>query len=417
MKTRPIRPSVGIIGGGVMGSALACFLARDHDIAPVVFERDPTYARASSALSASSIRQQFSNAVNIRLSQESLAFYRRIGEELAVSSDPPPRIGLVERGYLYLVPESGAGLLRSHHNLQRRMGADVTLLSPPALRERFPWLATDGIALGSLGQSGEGWFDGWSVLQAFRRKAIACGTRFVKTGVRRLVTGPAGLRSRQPSLAALGRGSAVTGVMLDDGTVQPFDHVVVAAGAWSAPLLAPLGIELPVRARKRDVFVFDAPAMLDRCPLVIDPSGLWFRPEGSTRGQASPSQRFLCGAPPRGEDLDDQPLESIDHGLFDEVLWPALAARVPAFESLRVTGAWAGYYEINTFDHNGLVGPWPGLEGLSLACGFSGHGMQQAPAAGRQLAAWIAAEGDSDLPSLDPGRILRGERLLELNVI
>jgi FAD-dependent oxidoreductase domain-containing protein 1 len=417
MTTKPVRPSVGIVGGGVMGAAVACFLARDHGISPVVFERDPTYARASSALSASSIRQQFSTAVNIRLSQESLAFYRRIGEELEVPNEPPPSIGLVERGYLYLVPQSGAGTLRAHHALQRRMGADVSLLAPPALAERFPWLSADGIALGSLGASGEGWFDGWSVLQAFRRKAIACGVRFVQAPVQRLVTGPPGLRRRRDLPARLGSGSAVTGVMLADGTLQPFDHVVLAAGAWSAALLAPLGIDLPVRARKRDVFVFDAPVQIDRSPLVIDPSGLWFRPEGTNRGQAQPAQRFLCGGPPCGIDADDLPLEAIDHKLFDDVLWPALAARVPAFEALRVTGAWAGYYELNTFDHNGLVGPWPGLEGLSMACGFSGHGMQQAPAVGRQLAAWIAAEGDSDLPTLDPGRILRAEPLLELNVI
>lgn len=392
-----------------MGAALACLLARDHALQPVVFERDASYTRASSALSASSIRQQFSTAVNVRLSQRSLAFYRRIGEELALPGEPAPDIGLVEHGYLYLVPESGVETLRRNHHIQRELGADVALLDRAALEQRYSWLDTADIALGSLGQSGEGWFDGWSVLQAFRRKAIACGARFVAAEVDSLVMAPRAT-------------DRIAGVRLADGSTATFDQVVLAAGAWSARLLAPLGIDLPVRARKRDVFVFDSPAQLDGCPLVIDPAGPWFRPEGRLRGTRADggggAQRFLCGAPPRGDDADDLPLDAVDHGLFEERLWPLLAARVPAFEALRPQGSWAGYYEMNTFDHNGLVGPWPGLRGLSMICGFSGHGMQQAPAAAGELARWIAGgAGGSDLPSLEPGRILRGEPLLELNVI
>jgi glycine/D-amino acid oxidase-like deaminating enzyme len=185
--------------------------------------------------------------------------------------------------------------------------------------------------------------------------------------------------------------------------------VVVTAGAWSAPLLAGV-LPLPVRPRKRDVFVFRSPAQLAHCPLLIDPSGFWFRPEGN---------RFLCGAPPRDSDPDEAPLEAIDHGLFDQWLWPRLAARVPAFESLRLERAWAGYYEMNTFDQNGLVGAVPGSEGLYLACGFSGHGMQQAPAVGRGLAELIATGryGTLDLAPLSPQRLLDGQPLREANVI
>ena len=371
-----------------MGAATACFLARDHGIAATVLERDPTYARASSALSASSIRQQFSTAVNIALSRESLLFYRRIGEELAVNGERPD-IGLVEGGYLYLTSDAGAPLMRELHALQRSEGADVALLDGPALRERFPWLCTDGIALGSLGLTGEGWFDGWSVLQAFRRKAIACGARFVHAEASAL----------EPHA-----------VVCREGRRFEADAIVLAAGAWSAALLKPLGIELPVRARKRDVFVVESPAVLPGFPLLIDTTGVWCRPEG--RG-------FICGAPPRSDDIDDAPLEHIDHALFDEHIWPALAARVPAFEALCVTRAWAGYYEMNLFDHNGLVGPLPGWPTLHLACGFSGHGMQQAPAVGRALAAHLAT-GRWTLPqiaALSPQRVWHDMPLLERNVI
>ena len=150
--------------------------------------------------------------------------------------------------------------------------------------------------------------------------------------------------------------------------------------------------------------------MLPHCPLVIDPSGVWFRPEG--RG-------FIAGAPPRGDDADEAPLDAIDYALFDELIWPVLAARVPAFEALRVRSAWAGYYEMNGFDHNGLAGALPGWRNVYTACGFSGHGMQHAPAVGSALAAMIAG-GHSDAPALDalsPQRLIDNRPLIERNVI
>jgi FAD-dependent oxidoreductase domain-containing protein 1 len=388
-----MHPSVVIVGGGVMGAATACFLARDHGVRAVVLERDPTYARASSALSASSIRQQFSTPVNIALSQWSVRFLRRLGDELAVG-DERPQIGLVEAGYLYLATAAGEGALRDSHAVQRAAGADVALLDPAALAARFPWLCTGDLALGSLGLSGEGWFDGPALMQAFRRKAIAGGARFVAAEACAFETA----------------GDRVIAVAVIDGRRFDAEAIVLAAGAWSAPLAAQLGVALPVSPKKRDVFVLDTPAVLPGCPLVIDPAGVWFRPEGSC---------FLCGMPPRDGDPDDAPLDRIDHGLFDAEIWPVLAARVPGFEALRVRSAWAGYYEMNAFDHNGLAGPLPGWRNVHAACGFSGHGMQQAPAVGSALAAAIAG-GTSDAPSIEalaPRRILDGRPLLERNVI
>ena len=381
-----------IVGGGVMGCASAFFLARDFGVRATVIERDPTYKRASSALSASSIRQQFSTEINIRLSQQSLAFLRRIGDELGVAGEHPA-IGLTEPGYLFLATAAGRATLFANHAIQTRLGADVALLEPAQLRQRFPWLAMDDLAAGSLGLSGEGWFDAYSVLQAFRRSAAALGVAFAKNEVRELAT----------------HGDSIVAV-LADGERYEADVVLIAAGAWSAPLTAQAGFELPVSARKRDVFVFESPARLPECPLVIDPSGFWFRPEG--RG-------YIAGAPPRGPDRDDVPLDDVDHGLFDEVIWPALAARVPEFEALRVTNAWAGYYEYNRFDQNGFLGYLPGNDRVAVVCGFSGHGMQHAPAIGRGVAELIAT-GDYrslDLSALSPARIVAGTPLVERNVI
>jgi glycine/D-amino acid oxidase-like deaminating enzyme len=407
-------PDVLIVGGGVMGAATACFLARDHGLSVTVLERDPLYRRASSALSASSIRQQFSTPVNIALSAWSVAFLRRLEDELSVEGEPPPAIGLVEPGYLYLATEGGAEVLADNHAVQRASGAEVALLSAHELRQRFPWLNVEGLVAGSLGLRGEGWFDGPALHQAFRRKAMACGARFVAAEVVGFETDRgledwAGQGSRE--------GCSVQAVITRDGQRFAGGAVLLAAGAWTAPLAAQLGADLPVSGKKRDVFVLDSPAApLAGCPLVIDPSGVWFRPEG--RG-------FIAGAPPRAVedggpgDPDEPPLDRVDHVLFDEVIWPALAHRVPGFEALRVRSAWAGYYEMNAFDHNGLAGSLPGWRNAFTACGFSGHGMQQAPAVGCALAASIAgARCDApDLGPLSPARVAQGRPLRERNVI
>jgi FAD-dependent oxidoreductase domain-containing protein 1 len=377
--------SIVIVGGGVMGCAAAYFLARDHGAANVlVLERDPSYRTASSALSASSIRLQFSTPLNIVLSQASLQLMRPWMDKLS----------FVEAGYLYLASSAGAAALEAQNAVQRAAGADVRLLDRAALHTQFPWLALDGIELGSWGARGEGWFDGPALHQCLRRGVQDFGVRFVQADAHAFDT----------------HSGRVRAVLDREGRRHAADAVLLAAGAWSAPLAAALDVDLPVRARKRDVFVLDSPAALPGCPLLIDPSGVWLRPEG--RG-------YLAGAPPRGDDVDDAPLDAIDHAQFDEQLWPVLAARIPTFEALRMRSAWAGYYEMNTFDHNGWVGALPDASNAFTACGFSGHGMQHALPVGRGIASFIARGtwGDIDLTPLSPQRLARNEQLLEANVI
>jgi glycine/D-amino acid oxidase-like deaminating enzyme len=388
---------VVVVGGGVIGSAIACFTLQETSFCGrvTVIERDPSYAKASSALSASSIRQQFGTAINVAISGYGIAFLREAAERLAVD-DERPALGLVEPGYLYLAAtDDGAATLRGNHRVQLAQGADIALLGPEALRARFPWLAVDDVTLGALGASGEGWFDGYSLLQAFRRKARSLGATYV-------------------AAEACGfdrTGERIDAVALTDGSRIDGDVFVDAAGPWAAAVAHWAGVDLPVRARRRSVFAFTCPTSLPACPLVIDPSGLWFRPEG--RGL------FICGiSPDASNDPDDAPL-TVEHALFDDVLWPLLAARVPAFEALRVTGSWAGYYEVNTFDHNGIVGFHPVIRNLVLANGFSGHGMQQSPAVGRGVAELLVhgRYRTLDLSPLAYERILSGAPLVENNVI
>ena len=387
---------VVIVGGGVIGSAIACFTLDDPGFrgTVTVVERDPGYARASSALSASSIRQQFSTAVNIRIGQFGIEFLRRVGEHLAVDGDPP-QIGLVEPGYLYLASMQRAPILESNHALQREHGVDVALLEPAALRRRFPWLSTDGVALGSLGLSGEGWFDGYSLMQAFRRKARSRGATYVHAEGRAFDV----------------EDTRIVALRLADGARIRGDAFVNAAGPWASGVASWLGIDLPVRARRRCVFTFSCPTAIERCPLVIDTSGVWFRPEGH--------HQFICGVSPGAADDPDEPPLDVEHALFEDVLWPALAARVPAFEALRPLRAWAGYYEMNTFDQNGIVGAHPRWSNFYFANGFSGHGLQQAPAVGRAVAELLVHDRyrTLDLSVLGFERIAQRKPIVELNVI
>jgi FAD-dependent oxidoreductase domain-containing protein 1 len=376
---------VVVIGGGAMGGAVAAATLGDPAFTGTVtvVERDPTFRRASSALSAASIRQQFSTPENIQLSRYSFGWLREAD------------VGLQERGYLYLATDAGAQVLETNVDVQRGEGADVELLPPSRLAARFPWLSIDGVTLASLGRSGEGWFDGYALVQVLRARARDLGADLVTGEVVELEV----------------VGDSVAAVVLADGPRIECDVVVDAAGPWAREVAAMAGIDLPVEARRRSVFVFDVASdpPVD-CPLVIDTSGAWFRPEGGS---------FIAGiAPPAAEDLADLPLE-VDRDQFDRQLWPALAARVPAFDAIRVTNAWAGYYEVNTFDHNAIIGPHPVMANLLFANGFSGHGIQQAPAVGRAISELIVhgAYRTLDLSIFAFDRIASGRPVVERNVI
>jgi FAD-dependent oxidoreductase domain-containing protein 1 len=387
------RADIAIVGGGIMGSALAYWLTRlEPGVSVVVIERDPGYATASSALSAASIRQQFTTPVNIRISQSSIEFLRAAGELLAVD-ELKPDIGLTEAGYLYLAGDT-AGLesLRQAHAIQTQHGAAVALLAPADLAARFPWLETADLVAGSLGLQGEGWFDGYLLLTALARKARRQGARFV----------------RGEATAVEIRGRRVDAVVLGDGSRLSCGNLINAAGPWARAVGRLAGVDLPVFARRRTVYVIACRTQMAAFPLLIDPSGFWVRPEGSG---------FIAGLAPAG-DPDDAPLEP-DYDAFESVLWPALAARVPAFEEARLERAWAGYYEMNVFDHNGIVGLHPEIANLGFMNGFSGHGMQQGPVVGRGMAELILYGRFTtlDLSALGFERIAGKRPLRELNVI
>lgn len=384
-----------IVGGGVIGSAIAYFTVADPAFKGrlVVVEKDPTYADGATARSAGGIRQQFSTPENIRMSLYGADFVKSVAEHLSLPGERAS-VPFVEQGYLFLATAAGESTLARNHALQTELGANIALLDATALRERFPWLNAEDLAAGTYGLANEGWTDPYSLLQAFRRKAISLGAQFLKdeaTGLER-------------------NGARIAAVALASGERIACGAVVDTAGINAARIAAMAGLELPVRPRKRFVYVFDCRAPLQKAPLLIDPTGVYFRPEGAS---------YICGvSPEESADPDCTDLE-VEYTLFEDVVWPTLAHRVPAFEAIKLVRAWAGHYDYNTLDQNAILGRAPGLENFYLANGFSGHGLQQSPAVGRAISELLVhgAYRTIDLTRFGYERVLANRPLAELNVV
>ena len=353
---------VVILGGAIMGSFSAWFLRKQGFAGRItVVEKDATYAFSSTARSAASIRTQFGTPSNIALSLFGVDFFRNVKAHFGPQAD----IGYRENGYLILGGPDVVTDRMTGVSMQQAQGADVVALTPEAVKTRFPYLNTDDIGIGTFGQTGEGWFDAWSLLSLVRSNARAQSVEYIEAEV-------AGI---------LSVGDRVTGVRLTSGDALSCDLCVMAAGAASGRLMATLGVNLPVTPRKRTVFSFRAPVDGATFPMLFDRSGIWIRPEG---------KGFIGGIqPPADRDPDATGDYEPDHDLLQDPLWPLLAHRIPAMEQLRLDRAWAGHYEVNALDHNGIVGPHDQLTNLIFATGFSGHGVMHAPAVGRAVAEWI----------------------------
>jgi glycine/D-amino acid oxidase-like deaminating enzyme len=379
---------VVIVGGAIMGSFCAWFLRKSGFSGPVtVVEKDPTYQFSSTALSAAGIRTQFGTPENIRMSLFAADMFRNVKAVFGEDAD----IGYREQGYLILGnPEQVAGRTDAAA-MQRAQGADILVLDPHALRARFPGIRFDDVGVGTLGVRHEGWFDAWSLLSLVRRAARQLGVDYVAAAV-------TGFDTRE---------ARVTGVRLANGVTLACDICVLAAGAQSGRLVAPLDIALPVVPKKRTVFCFKTPFRLANFPMLFDTSGIWIRPEG---------EGYIGGIqPPAERDGDADGDFEPQHELMEELFWPRLAERIPAMQELRLQRAWAGHYEVNTLDHNGVVGTHHELRNLIFATGFSGHGVMHAPAVGRGVTELITKGGfeSIDMSALGWERIRSATPLFE----
>ncbi len=353
---------VVIVGGAIMGSFAAWFLRREGFAGDItVVEKDPTYRFCSTALSAAAIRTQFGTPVNIHMSLFGVDFFRRIKQTFGPTAD----IGYVENGYLILGSPETSAARSAGAAMQRAEGAEVLALTPDDIAQRFPYMSMDGVGIGTFGPTGEGWFDAWSLLSLVRGAARDLGVRYASAEVAGFDMG----------------GDRIRAVRLAGGDSLACDWCVMAAGAASGALMGLLGQPLPVSPRKRSVFSFRAPLRAANFPMLFDTSGIWIRAEGDG---------FIGGIqPPADRDPDATGDFEPHHDLMQDVFWPALATRIPAMQELRLDRSWAGHYEVNALDHNGVVGRHDEISNLVLSTGFSGHGVMHSPAAGRGVAETI----------------------------
>lgn len=358
-----------IIGGAIMGSSTAWFLTDnpDFDGTILVVERDPTYSNASTAHTNSCMRQQFSAKLNVQISQFAADFVKNLPER--IGDDRVPTQTIQNYGYMYLADsEAFAQVLRDNQKVQLAQGAETEILTQDEIKARYPFYAVDDIIAGSINLKDEGYWDGGTVFDWWRRSAKDRGAEYVSNEVVALTKNPSGTK--------------VESVTLASGEVIACGQVVNASGPRAVRTARMAGIDIPIEPRKRFTWIFSAAQPLDQeLPLTIDPSGVHFRQDGP--------KTYLAGCPADPDPAVDYDDFAMDHNRWESHVWPIIATRIPQFEAIKVVTEWAGHYAYNTFDQNAIMGPHTELSNFIFLNGFSGHGLQQSPAMGRGTAEWL----------------------------
>ena len=390
---------VVIVGGAMLGSSVAWFTATNSDYngSILVVEKDPTYEFTSTVHTNSCMRQQFSNEVNIRVSQFAADFVKNFREYMGGDERVPHPI-LQSYGYMYLADNAEfAATLKEGQEIQAKLGAGTKHMTAEEIKADYPFYNLDDILVGNHNLIDEGYFDGNTLFDWWKRSARERGVEYLTNEV--------------VAMTKSVDGSKVDSITLASGEVVTCGTVVNCSGPRAALTAAMAGIDIPVEPRKRYTFIFDAEEPLDRdLPLTIDPSGVHMRSEGTY---------YLAGCPPDEDPAVDFDDFVQDHSIWEEKVWPVLATRVPAFERIKLINSWAGHYAFNTFDQNAIVGPHTKVTNFIFVNGFSGHGFQQSPAMGRGVSELLTyGEYRSlDLSAFGYERIEKGEKFPEKAII
>lgn len=387
---------VVIVGGAMYGASVAFHLASDPDFdgTVLVVERDPTYQFASTSHTNSCIRQQFSDPLNVQISQYGADYVLNFRDRSGMADAPDLR--LHSFGYMYLADTAAfAAALKTSQQVQARLGAGTRHMSPEEIAQAYPFYNLDGIIAGNHNTVNEGYFDGGTLFDWWKRGAKRAGVTFVTDEV----------------VGMTRAADRVTAVQLASGATVACNWVVNASGTRGARTAAMAGIVLPIEPRKRYTFVFQAEKPLDRdLPLTIDPSGVHVRTDG---------RYYMAGATPDHDPAVAPDDFAFDHSIWLDKVWPAIATRIPAFERVKVINEWVGHYDYNTLDQNAIVGPHPQVANFICVNGFSGHGLQQSPALGRGMAEWIihGQYRTLDLTPLGYARIAANRPVIEKAII
>ncbi len=377
---------VAIVGGGVIGASIAAHVAERKVGRVVVFEREDALGTGSTAKAAGGVRLQFTTAANIALSRYSIEEIRNFRERTGMDAD------FAQDGYLFLLrSETDLHRFSETAGAQRALGAPVEVITPAEAARLLPGIVTSDLA-----------------------GATFCGEDGVATPAA-LVAGYAALARRGG--VALRQGCAVTAATPTDGGGFSFiaggerwecAWLVNAAGPWANEVGALLGVDVPVSPVRRQFFTTEplrwAPK---RMPLTIDwGSGVYMHLHsgGMLVGRSNPDEPPGFSQTP---DLD-----------YLAGVWEDAAHRLPRLGEASMKTLNAGLYEVSP-DHNAILGPVPGLPRFLLANGFSGHGMQHAPAVGRAISEVIAdgASHTLDIGAFSVARFADGPEAPEGRVI
>lgn len=359
---------VVIVGGAVIGSSVASFLGTnpDFDGSVLVVERDISYENSSTGRTNSCMRQQFSNRLNIEISRFAADYVRDFRTYLG--GDPEiPDLAVDHFGYMYLADNVDfANTLRANVDVQQSLGAGTTIMSPAEIAAEYPFYNLSDIVCGSHNLVDEGYFDGGTMFDWMRKSARRNGIEYVTNEVIEINVAD----------------HRVTNIELASGETISCGMLVNAAGPRAMLVAELAGLHLPVEPRRRYTFVFQAAEPLERdMPLTIDPSGVHVRTDAGA---------YMAGcAPDHDPAVDYDDLAWVDRDIWEDKVWPALANRIPAFERVKLTSKWTGHYAHNTVDQNVIIGAHPEVGNFIFTNGFSGHGLQQAPAVGRGAAELI----------------------------
>ncbi len=381
-----------IIGGGIMGCACAYFLlTSDRNLKVGIIEKDLTYSQASTTLSLANVRIQFSLKQNIKVSQYTHEFIKDFPEKMAVK-DEKPDLCFRREGNLFITDRKNKKEALHAFKLQKDLGCRVNWVEPEDIESEYPLYSAQNTAGGTFSPD-DGYLDAYSFLNGFKQKAGSLGTELIQ----------------DQAVTLLHNTKRITGAWLQSGKRLLSGYVINCAGAWAGELAETARISLPITPVKRQVFVLEPKEKPESpLPLTVLPSGLYFRSETGDKILAGKSM------PDDTEGIDF----SWNQEIFRERLWPELAEFVPAFDRLKLNRGWSGLYAVNTLDENAILGEWPEVKGLYLANGFSGHGLQQAPAVGRYLSELILGKKPAlDLSIFSPDRILDSKPIHESGIV
>ena len=353
-----------VVGGGIVGCAVAYFLAERRETDVLVLERGELGSGTTQG-GLGGIRHQFTDELDVRMSKLATAFWRSFEDLTGARHD------FRQRGYLFIAnTDEGVAQLREAMPLYERVGVNVEMVDRVTIADLVPGMRVDDLRGGRFGAE-DGYGDPLQALAGFAAFAQLAGVRF---------------QEHTPALELVREGQRVTGVRTADGVISA-ERVLLATGCWTAPLAATAGVTVPIWPYARSIMESQPIPQLQRAPMTIEwESGFHFRPKGKAVRFAMPNltkdgaiEKGPAGPPPTypGEYAPLAVPAALEPWTKERAAW-----RHPLFTDVQIRSSWSCYYEMTPDDHP-IVGAVPGVDGLYIAAGFSGHGFMHTPATAR----------------------------------